>query len=224
MRYIDILITSELSGGTAPFEHENIRASFHRLTKPGELPLLEGTILAFVDWFLPKMSGLEICRQLRCTPHTAQAHITMVLSDDDIDDRRRALRAGADDYIVGPINRTRLLDRVLSAVQKDYQSGLLQPLIFGELTIDLSAFRARWRGTPIELMPSEFRLLRFFVEHPQRVFTRTQLIVALGKQDPPIDERTVDVWVGRLRRALQAAGAGTPLRTVRSLGYILDKN
>lgn len=223
MRHIDILITSELSGGTAPFEHDTIRAVFHRLTKPGELPLLEGTILAFVDWFMPEMSGLEICRQLRCAPLTAQAHVTMVLADDDIDDRRRALRAGADDYIVGPINRTRLLDRVLSAVQKDYESGSLQPLTFGDLTIDLSAFRARWKGTAIELMPNEFRLLRFFLEHPQRVFTRNQLIAALGKQDPPIDERTVDVWVGRLRRALHAAGAGSPLRTVRSIGYILDK-
>lgn len=92
----------------------------------------------------------------------------------------------------------------------------------GEITIDLAAYQARWRGKPLVLMPNEFRLLRFFVEHPGRVFTRGQIIAALGKQDPPIDQRTVDVWIGRLRRQLRAAGADCSLRTVRSLGYVLD--
>jgi two-component system phosphate regulon response regulator PhoB len=91
------------------------------------------------------------------------------------------------------------------------------------LDIDIAAFQARWHGKPIPLMPNEFRLLRYFVEHPGRVFTRSQLIAALGKHDGPIDERTVDVWVGRLRRALRVAGAGDMLRTVRSLGYVLDQ-
>jgi two-component system phosphate regulon response regulator PhoB len=208
MRHVNIIVTSELAGGMAAFEHGDLLVSFHRWTKPSELPLLEGTIWAFADWVLPDISGLEICRQLRCAPLTAQAHITMVLEEDDFEARRRALRAGADDYMVGPVSRTTVLDRVLT---------------LGDLTIDLSAFQANWRGVPVVLMPNEFRLLRFFVEHPRRVFTRAQLIAALGKQDPPVDERTVDVWVGRLRRALRAAGAGAPLRTVRSLGYVLDK-
>jgi two-component system phosphate regulon response regulator PhoB len=223
MRQVNILVTSELAGGMAAFAHDDLLVSFHRWTKPSELPLLEGTIWAFVDWVLPDISGLEICRQLRCAPLTAQAHITMVLEEDDFEVRRRALRAGADDYMVGPVNRTSVLDRVLSVVQNDYDGGALRSLSLGELTIDLAAFQASWRGIPVVLMPNEFRLLRFFVEHPRRVFTRAQLIAALGKQDPPVDERTVDVWVGRLRRALRAAGAGAPLRTVRSLGYVLDK-
>lgn len=223
MRHVNILVTSELAGGSAAFTHDDLLVSFNRWTKPSELPLLEGTIWAFVDWVLPDISGLEICRQLRCAPLTAQAHITMVLEEDDFEVRRRALRAGADDYMVGPANRTTVLDRVLSVVQNDYDGGALRSLTLGDLTIDLSAFQANWRGFPVVLMPNEFRLLRFFVEHPRRVFTRAQLIAALGKQDPPVDERTVDVWVGRLRRALRAAGAGAPLRTVRSLGYVLDK-
>ena len=93
---------------------------------------------------------------------------------------------------------------------------------FGEITVDLAAYQARWRGKPLALMPNEFRLLRFFVENPGRAFTRSQIIAALGKRDPVIDERTVDVWIGRLRRALRATGDGNPLRTVRSLGYVLD--
>jgi two-component system phosphate regulon response regulator PhoB len=195
---------------------------FHRWARLSDLPLLDNTAWAFVDWVLPDISGLEICRQLRCAPLTARAHITMILEEDDLDVRRRALRAGADDYMVGPINRTMVLDRVLSTVMQDYDGAMLHSLSAGDLTIDLAAVLARWKGKPIPLMPNEFRLLRFFVEHPGRVFTRAQLIAALGKQEPPVDERTVDVWIGRLRRALRAVGAGDPLRTVRSLGYVLD--
>lgn len=223
MRTIDVLVTSDLSGGMEPFEHGDLTIRFHRWQKPADLPLLEGAVWAFVDWMLPEIAGLEICRQLRCAPLTSQAHITMVLDDDDVDARRRALRAGADDYLIGPASRTVLLDRVMSVALNDYDGGALRSLSLGDLSIDLAAFLASWRGKPIGLMPNEFRLLRFFVEHPGRVFTRAQLIAALGKQDPPVDERTVDVWIGRLRRALRGSGAGDPLRTVRSLGYVLDR-
>ena len=222
MRQIDVLLTSELAGGATPFSHGELRIVFHHWTKPGEMPLLEGSIWAFVDWVLPDISGLEICRRLRCDPITASAHVTMVLEEDDADARRRALRAGADDYMIGPVDRKALLDRILSVRQHELETGSLRLVTLGELTIDLAAFQARWRGKPIPLMPNEFRLLRYFVEHPGRVFTRSQLIAALGKQEPPVDERTVDVWIGRLRRALRAADAGDPLRTVRSLGYVLD--
>ncbi|MCB2080411.1 MAG: winged helix-turn-helix domain-containing protein, partial [Novosphingobium sp.] len=149
------------------------------------------------------------------------AHITMILDEDDQEDRRRALRTGADDYMLGPVTRNALLDRVLS-VNTNECDAIARALQEGELTIDLAAFQARWKGKPIPLMPNEFRLLRYFVEHPGRVFSRAQLIAALGKQEPPVDERTVDVWIGRLRRALKSAGAGNPLRTVRSLGYVYD--
>ena len=146
----------------------------------------------------------------------------MILEDDDLEARRRALRAGADDYMIGPADRTALLDRIMSMKIHDQETIAHRALQQGELTIDLAAFQARWKGKPIPLMPNEFRLLRYFVEHPGRVFSRSQLIAALGKQEPAVDERTVDVWVGRLRRALRAAGAGNPLRTVRSLGYVFD--
>lgn len=222
MRHIDILLTSDLDGGMAPFRHGELEAVFHRLANPGELPLLEGALWAFVDWVLPDISGLEICRRLRCDPVTAQAHITMILEEDDQEARRRALRSGADDYMVGPVVRRALLDRVLSLQMHDSEAGALRAVTLGALTVDMAAFQARWNNKPIALMPNEFRLLRYFAEHPGRVFTRSQLIAALGKQEPPVDERTVDVWIGRLRRALKAAGVGNPLRTVRSLGYVFD--
>jgi two-component system phosphate regulon response regulator PhoB len=222
MRHIDILLTNDVEGGLAPFRHGELEAVFHKWTNVGELPLLEGALWAFIDWVLPEISGLEVCRRLRCDPLTAQAHITMILDEDDQESRRRALRTGADDYMVGPVDRAALLDRVLSLQLRDQDAGALRAVTLGHLTIDLAAFQARWHGKPIPLMPNEFRLLRYFVEHPGRVFTRSQLIAALGKQEPPVDERTVDVWIGRLRRALRAAGAGNPLRTVRSLGYVFD--
>lgn len=223
MRHIDILVTGELAGGTDPFLHGDLQVTFHRWETAADLPLIEGVLWAFIDWMLPDISGLEVCRRLRCDPLTSAAHVTMVLEADDQEDRRRALRAGADDYMIGPITRSALLDRVLSVKLQDHDPVTTRSVGLGNLTVDMAAFQARWQGKPIPLMPNEFRLLRYFIEHPGRVFTRGQLIAALGKQEPPVDERTVDVWIGRLRRALRAAGAGEPLRTVRSLGYILDQ-
>lgn len=222
MRRIDIFHTSDIDGGTEPFEHGELQIMFHRWSPTGLVGLLDGMVWAFVDWSLPSMSGLEVCRRMRCEPSTSNAHITIVLDDDDQESRRRALRAGADDYIAAPLTRRILLDRVLSSEVRNYNGSAVQALELGDLKVDVAAYRALWQGKPIALMPNEFRLLRFFVEHPGRVFTRHQLIAALGKGQGPIDERTVDVWIGRLRSALRKAGVGEPLRTVRALGYALD--
>jgi two-component system phosphate regulon response regulator PhoB len=222
MQHVDILLTSDLSGGTDPYERSDVTLAFHRWNHRRELPALAGDLWVFVDWVLPDIAGIEVCRRLRCDPQSAQAHITMIMDDDDQDDRRRALRGGADDYMSGPIDRPALLERVLAARMRELEAGAAHVVGRGALTIDLAAFQARWQGQPVSLMPNEFRLLRYFVEHPGRVFTRSQLILALGKQEPQLDERTVDVWIGRLRRALRGAGAGNPLRTVRSLGYVFD--
>jgi two-component system phosphate regulon response regulator PhoB len=222
MQKIDVLLTSDLAGGTEPFHHGELRVSFWRWAGVGEVPLIEGAPWAFIDWELPGLSGLEICRRLRCDPLTAHAHVTIVL-DDDQNKKRLALRGGADDYIVGPVDRRMLLDRLLAMKLRHSQNRVRQSIELGALTVDLTAFQARWQDQPIALRPTEFRLLRYFAEHPGRVFTRAQLIDALGKHDLQIDERTVDVWVGRLRRALRAAGAVDALRTVRSLGYVLDQ-
>ncbi|WP_298195039.1 response regulator transcription factor [Novosphingobium sp.] len=222
MRQIDILLTNALPGGQDTFVHGDLRVIFHAWNWSAPLPLLDGSPWAFVDWLLPELSGLELCRRLRCDTQTEAAHITLVLEEDDADAKRRALRAGADDYIMGPIDRAAVLDRVLS-VQLPEREAPARALRLGELSLDLTALQARWREKPVPLMPNELRLLRYLMEQPGQVFSRVQLIAALGKKDQPIDERTVDAWVSRLRRALREAGAGYPLRTVRSLGYVLDR-
>lgn len=185
----------------------------------------EGRTWCFVDWLLPDLSGLEMCRRLRDAPATAHSHITMILDEDDTEARRRALRAGADDYVLAPLTPELLLDRLKrqSGNGGGGNGGASQPrLAHGSMTLDLAAHQARWQGRAVPLRPNEFRLLAHFIEHPDQVLSRTGLIEMLGKDSDIIDERTVDVWVGRLRRALKAHGVPDPLRTVRSLGYVLD--
>ncbi len=222
MDTVYIYLTDPYAEAMEPFAHEDMCFRFERLEACGPRRLLEGPVWAFIDWVMDDLSGLEMCRRLRADDRTRDAHVTMVLERDDTEDRRRALSAGADDYMVGPLDRNAVLDRVLAVLARSRRRHAAQLLQAGELVIDLMALQARWGQTPIALRPNEFRLLRFLAENPNRVLTRLELIEGLGKLEPPIDERTVDVWIGRLRRALKAAGAGNPLRTVRSLGYVLD--
>lgn len=174
----------------------------------------------FIDWLCPAMSGLEMCRRLREAEPTRRSHLTMVLDQPDTESRRRALQAGADDYIVGPLDAARLIERV------DHNSTDSRPnrqrFTNGPVSIDVTAHQVRVDGTVVALRPNEFQLLAHFMENPDQVFSRAALIDRLGKDGEALDERTVDVWVGRLRRALLAHGAPDPLRTVRSLGYVLD--
>lgn len=222
METVNIFLTDAAVAGMADFEHNGRRFAFARLDAEGPRHLVEGPAWVFVDWVMDSMAGLEMCRRLRADPRTASAHVTMVLEADDPDDRRRALRAGADDYAVGPLDRRAILDRVLAV--DPHSRGRFSPgrVEMGALTIDLDALQARWNGNAIVLPPNEFRLLRLMAENADHVLTREEVIEGLGKHVHPLDARTVDVWVGRLRRALKAAGAGNPLRTVRSIGYVFD--
>lgn len=222
MDVVNIFVTDDRGGAMDDFVHDGRRFTFDRLDSSGPHRLVEGPVWAFIDWVLDDLAGLEMCRRLRSDPRTRGAHITMVLDADDLESRRRALNAGADDYMVGPVDRTAVLDRVLALASHSSNGALAQRFELGELTIDMRALQARWAGKPLVLPPKEFRLLRFFAENPNRVLTRDELIAGLGAHDTTIDARTVDVWVGRLRRALKAAGADSPLRTVRSLGYAFD--
>lgn len=228
MGVINIFITGSLGNTLRDFVHGDCRFTFDRIGREGPRRLIEGPVWVFVDWVMEDMAGLELCRRLRADPRTAEAHITMVLDQDDPDDRRRALKAGADDYAIGPLDRNAVLDRVMAlqsariaragATLDDPEGPVIE---LGDLTINIPAYQARWGGAPLDLSPNEFRLLRFLAENPDRLLTRRELIDGLGKSEPPIDERTVDVWIGRLRRALKVAGAD-PIRTVRAMGYVFD--
>lgn len=219
---INIFVTGALGNSLDDFLHDGRRLTFDRIGSDGPARLVDGPIWAFIDWVMDDLAGLEMCRRMRADPRTHDAHVTMVLEQDDPEDRRRALRAGADDYVLGPLDRTMILDRVLALQSRGGLGHATRHIERGPVTIDLAALQARWDGEPIVLRPNEFRLLRFFVENTNRVMSREELIAGLGKHEPPIDERTVDVWIGRLRRAIKAAGGGNPLRTVRSMGYVFD--
>ena len=186
---------------------------------------LDGPAWAFIDWIGEAMSGIELCRRLREARSTRSIHVTMVLDTGDSEERRRALKAGADDYMTGPLDLHAVLDRM--ALYEAVGAAPAAPrarIENGDLSIDLAAHQLRYRGQPVPLRPNEFRLLAHFIEHPDQVFSRTALIERLGKDEEAIDDRTVDVWVGRLRRALAAHGAPDPLRTVRAMGYVMDSS
>jgi len=219
---LSIFLTGPLGHDLRDFEHGDLRLVFDRIDSAGPRRLAEGPVRIFIDWVMDDLSGLEMCRRLRADPRTGTAHITMVLEQDDGEDRRRALEAGADDYLLGPLDREIVLDRILASHPGGHSRHATQVVRQGALEIDLLAQQARWAETAIMLRPNELRLLRFFAENPDRVLTRTELIAGLGKSEPPLDDRTVDVWIGRLRRALKCAGAGNPLRTVRAIGYVFD--
>jgi len=195
-----------------------------RVTMINETPpagLASDRTWAFIDWLCPTISGLELCRRLRDNETTRQAHVTMVLDGDNGEARRRALEAGADDYVIGPLSEAQLIERVEAL---DYQSAKSSRprLTHGDISLDRTAHQVRYRDRIVPVRPNEFRLFAHFLEHPDQVFSRGALIERLGKHVDGIDERTVDVWIGRLRRALVAHGAPDPLRTVRSFGYVLD--
>jgi len=198
------------------------RYVFERLDGTGPTVLVEHGCWLFVDWMLPELSGLELCRRLRADPRTADAHLTMVLEADEADDRRRALRAGADDYMLGPVTRNGMLDRILAQDPARGHRSAPAPIRVGPLVVNPAAERACWGETVIDLSPNEFRLLRFIAENPNRVLSRRELIQSLGKAGDPDYLRTVDVWIKRLRSALRQAGAGPVLRTVTNKGYVFD--
>lgn len=222
MDVVTVFLTSDLGEGLEDFIHDGRRITFDRLSVDGPRRLVDGALWVFVDWVMDDLAGLEMCRRLRADPRTGEAHVTMVLEEDDVEDRRRALKAGADDYVVGPLTRNAVLDRVLALESDTSDRRAVSRVEMGALSIDMAAMQARWDSEPIALRPNEFRLLRFFAENPNTVLSRRDLISGLGKSEPAVDERTVDVWIGRLRRAIKAAGGGNPLRTVRSKGYVLD--
>lgn len=205
----------EFSQGEALF-------SFVLLLADGPRSLVDGRAWVFVDWVMADLSGLEMVRRLRTDPRMRDAHITMVLEEDDPDDRRRALKAGADDYAVGPLDRQAMLDRVLALFAEGRSATPNRVIELGDLQINIAGEQARWRDQLIILRPNEFRVLRFMAENPNRVLSRQELVDALGKEGDPDYLRTVDVWIKRLRQGLRNAGAGHLLRTVHGKGYVFD--
>ena len=180
--------------------------------------------LVLLDWMLPKLSGIEVCRRLRGRAETRNLPIIMLTARGEETDRVRGLDTGADDYMTKPFSMTELTARI-RAVLRRIRPGLADDRInHADIVIDRVAHRVRRAGKEIHLGPTEFRLLDHLMKHPGRVFSREQLLDAVWGSDVYVEARTVDVHVGRLRKALNVEGTVNPIRTVRSAGYSLDLN
>jgi two-component system phosphate regulon response regulator PhoB len=178
--------------------------------------------LVLLDWMLPKAPGIEVCRRLRAKQETRNTPIVMLTARDEESDRIRGLDTGADDYLAKPFSMSELLAR-LRAVMRRIRPGLADDkLRAGDIVMDRVAHRVRREGREIHLGPTEFRILDHLMQHPGRVFSREQLLDAVWGSDVYVEARTVDVHIGRLRKALNTGTEEDPIRTVRSAGYALD--
>jgi two-component system, OmpR family, phosphate regulon response regulator PhoB len=178
--------------------------------------------LVVLDWMLPQLSGIEVCRRLRGRQETRNVPIIMLTARGEESDRIRGLDTGADDYLTKPFSMTELLAR-LRAVLRRIRPSLAEDVVaVGDIEMDRAAHRVRRGGVEVHLGPTEYRLLDHLIQHPGRVFSREQLLDAVWGSDVYVEARTVDVHVGRLRKALNIEGASDPIRTVRSAGYSLD--
>ena len=178
--------------------------------------------LVVLDWMLPKVSGVEVCRRLRARPETRSLPIIMLTARGEETDRIRGLDTGADDYVVKPFSMSELAARI-RAVLRRIRPGLAEDTLHhGDIVVDRVAHRVRRADKEIHLGPTEFRLLDYLMQHPGRVFSREQLLNAVWGSDVYVEARTVDVHIGRLRKALNQTQEGDPIRTVRSAGYSLD--
>lgn len=178
--------------------------------------------IVLLDWMVEGLSGIEVCRRLRARTETRNIPIIMLTARGEETDRIRGLDTGADDYIVKPFSMSELSARI-RAVLRRLRPGLAEDRVrIGDLVIDRVAHRVKRGGKEIHLGPTEYRLLDYLMQHPGRVFSREQLLDAVWGSDVYVEARTVDVHVGRLRKALNRDTEVDPIRTVRSAGYSLD--
>jgi two-component system, OmpR family, phosphate regulon response regulator PhoB len=206
------------------FEAEGYRV---RATAQGEdvahLVGEERPDLIVLDWMLPGISGIEVCRLLRARPETRDIPVVMLTARGEENERVRGLATGADDYIVKPFSVPELLARVRTILRRANPDAVAEVLNAGDIALDRRARRVTRAKRDISLSPTEFRLLEHLMQNPGRVYSRAQLLDAVWGRDIYVDERTVDVHVGRLRKSLHRGREIDPIRTVRSMGYAFDE-
>ncbi|GIX10890.1 phosphate regulon transcriptional regulator PhoB [Elioraea sp.] len=178
--------------------------------------------LVLLDWMLPAMSGIEVCRQIRRRPGTRDLPIIMVTARTEEADSVRGLNTGADDYITKPFSIDLLLARIRALLRRSGAPPAKGTLKYHDIIMDLAAHRVSRGGRGVHLGPTEFRLLEFFMQHPGRVFSREELLDAVWGPDIHVEPRTVDVHIRRLRKSLNGPGEVDVVRTVRAAGYALD--
>jgi two-component system, OmpR family, phosphate regulon response regulator PhoB len=209
---------------TYNFEAQGYRV---RATSSGEEvgPMIadERPNLIILDWMLPGISGIEVCRLLRARPETRDIPILMLTARGEEAERVRGLATGADDYVVKPFSVPELLARIKSILRRVDPDAVAEVLTAGDLSLDRTMRRVTRGGRDINLSPTEFRLLEHLLQSPGRVYSRAQLLDAVWGREIYVDERTVDVHVGRLRKVLTRGRERDPIRTVRGLGYSFDE-
>lgn len=178
--------------------------------------------LLVCDWMMPKVSGIEVCRRLRQQTATRNLPIVMLTARSEETDRIRGLDTGADDYVVKPFSMVELMARIRAVLRRIRPALSEDRVEFGEISVDRLSHRVQRAGRDIHLGPTEYKLLDYLMQYPRRVFSREQLLDAVWGNDVYVEARTVDVHVGRLRKALNNGDQFDPIRTVRSAGYSLD--
>ncbi|MDJ0607602.1 MAG: phosphate regulon transcriptional regulator PhoB [Kiloniellales bacterium] len=179
--------------------------------------------LILLDWMLPLMSGVEVCRRMRRMPDLGDTPIIMLTARGEESDKVRGLESGADDYVTKPFSPAELIARIRAALRRTQPGLTSEVLVFEDLIMDLSTHRVERGGRKVHLGPTEFRLLRHLLQHPGRVFSREQLLDAVWGRNVYVELRTVDVHIRRLRKAINAGEQIDLIRTVRSAGYALDR-
>jgi two-component system phosphate regulon response regulator PhoB len=201
-------------------EAEGFKVTVVSRGEDAEMAVAEDTPdLIVLDWMLPGLSGLELCRRLRTGREGRNIPIIMLTARGEESDRIRGLSTGADDYVVKPFSLPELLARVRAILRRTSPSRLQDTLEVGDIVMDRDAHRVFRGGRELRIGPTEYRLLEFMMESPGRVFTRGQLLDGVWGRDVFVDERTVDVHIGRLRKALNRGREQDPIRTVRGAGY-----
>ena len=180
--------------------------------------------IMLLDWMLPALSGIEVCRQLRRRAETRDLPIIMVTARTEDQDAVRALDIGADDYIAKPFAMEHVIARIRALLRRSGRVASKGSLAYADLAMDQDAHRVTRAGRPLHLGPTEYRLLEFFLQHPGRVFAREQLLDAVWGRDIHVEPRTVDVHIRRLRKAINQGDEIDLIRTVRSAGYALDSD
>ncbi len=180
--------------------------------------------IMLLDWMLPSLSGIEVCRQLRRRTETRDLPIIMVTARTEDQDAVRALDIGADDYIAKPFAMEHVIARIRALLRRSGRVASKGSLAYADLAMDQDAHRVTRAGRPLHLGPTEYRLLEFFLQHPGRVFAREQLLDAVWGRDIHVEPRTVDVHIRRLRKAINQGDEVDLIRTVRSAGYALDSD
>ncbi|WP_375293437.1 phosphate regulon transcriptional regulator PhoB [Novosphingobium sp. G106] len=197
-----------------------------RSTGDGEEALLmvreQAPDAIILDWMVEQVPGIEVCRQLRKDKSTARVPILMLTARGEEEDRIRGLKTGADDYVTKPFSPRELMARVEALIRRSRPSLAGDVLAFGDLELDFASHRVRRGGEALHLGPTEFKLLRYFMERPNRVLSRQQILDGVWGMDSDIDERTVDVHIRRLRKAINRDNESDPIRTVRAAGYSMD--